>query len=147
MKKFIMGMVFILSFGASAQTHQKVVTGDVAQKLFEALYKSGLTIVENDKGFATLYEESVYCRSTREHAVTGGIFANRPVCFAKAQGNTGFSFDKQLKDTSALMEALSNAGGDADGAMGSFYMSAEKISCQYLSDSRETTCTMWTYQE
>lgn len=146
MKALTISLLTMLSLATVAAPTQKTVTGEKAQDLFQALYKSGVEMVELEDGFATLNEENIYCRVTREHAVSGGIFQTSPECYAKAQSDTGFQFDKKLEDTTQLMEAMNEAGADGDGAMGSFYISAEKIYCKYVEAQRSTTCTMETYQ-
>jgi len=145
MKIIILMAIMVVSTIANAELTEKTITGKKAEKLFQALHMSGIELVELEGKFATLKEETIACRYNREYEVTGGIFANSPECFANAEEGAGFNFDQKLVDTSQLVEALLGAGADADGAMGTFYVSAEKVYCSYTFATRVYSCKLSTH--
>ncbi|MCR9205041.1 MAG: hypothetical protein NXH75_10715 [Halobacteriovoraceae bacterium] len=145
MKSIILAALLVASSIANAELSEKTITGEKAEKLFQALHHSGIQLVKLEGKFATLNEESISCRYTREYEVTEGIFHKSPECFAKAQEGEGFQFDQKLSDTSQLITVLLEVGADADGAMGSFYVSAEKVYCTFTHETRAYLCNISTH--
>jgi|GEM_PF-6096067 len=138
-------LLFVLGFSANgADLNRKELRGEKAQSLLQALYQSGLGIVENEEGFSLLDSASVFCKVSGEMRESGGLLQGRPKCFKKVEETRGFSFDQELSNTVNLMNVLSDIGGDADGAMGSFYLSAEQINCSYKSQTRDYECSFYT---
>lgn len=144
MKKFTI-LLLLAGFSANgADLNRKEITGEKAEKLLQALYQSGLEIVGTEEGFSLLDSASVFCKVSREMGESGGLIVGRPKCYKKVDETSGFTFDQELINTVNLMSVLDDVGGDADGAMGSFYLSAENINCSYKSQTRYYECSFFT---
>ena len=141
MKKTLVVMLAMTSLSVLSAT--KTVSGPSAQDLLQALFQSGVEIVDTQTGFKLLEPTSVACRGSREQQYTGGVLTLAPSCFKKKdpQATNFFNFDQELSNTVSLVAALDKVGADADAAMGTYYTSADEIMCEFTESPRQTKCT------
>lgn len=127
----------------SAETSIRTLTGEKAEELMQALFYSGIEVVDTEAGFRLLDPASIFCRGTRDHVYSAGILGNVPVCYkmANRQGDYEFNFDQKLIETVTLVRALEDAGADADAAMGTYYVTAKNIDCEVVIEPRSTKCS------
>lgn len=139
MKALILVISLALSSNLFAKTHE--ISGNSAKNLFEALYISGVEAVVHDNGdMNSLDEENITCRRSYNHEV-GGLFETKPECYAQKKDSTqGWNFDQKLEETTQLWKVLETLEVDADGAMGSFYLSANKVYCTFEDATHAFKC-------
>lgn len=140
---FVFLALALFAVNASAETSIRTLTGEKAEELFQALFHSGVEIVDIETGVRLLDPASVYCRGNRDHVYSGGILSNVPVCYrmSNRQHDYEFNFDQKLIETVSLVRALENAGADADAAMGTYYLTAKNIDCEIVFEPRGTKCS------
>lgn len=140
MKNVVLSLVFgILSFNLYANTYY--LTGNEAKNLFKTLSDSGVeTVILQNGDVNTLRKSNIVCRASHNYRF-GGAFLSKPECYVRKQVNTGWNFDQKLEETVALWDRLSQLDHiEADGAAGSFYLTARQVDCSYREQTFEFSC-------